>query len=70
MTYTVTKITATTVYADFKGRSSDLKTLKYNGKVEIDIATGNVEKLTAKSTVQTYEGGKITGKSTITSKKI
>jgi hypothetical protein len=70
ITYMVTEITSTTVFADFKGASSDLKTMTLQGKVQVDIATGHVQKLTAKNTIQSYEGGKITGKTTITSKKV
>lgn len=70
ITYTVTEITSTTVFADFKGVSSDLQTMTMSGKVQVDIATGNVQKVTLKSTINTEIGGKVTGRTTITSTKI
>ena len=70
ITYTVTEITSSTVFADLKGASSDSKTMTMQGKVQIDIATGNVQKVSARSTVQTSQAGTVKGKTTITSTKI
>lgn len=68
LTYLVTKMTDATVFIDFKGNSKDKKTLKSEGTIAVDIASGAVEKVVLKTEINSY-GGLVKGKTTITSKK-
>ena len=69
LTYTVSKITKTIVHATIKGRSSNLKTMKLSGEIDIDIATGNPLRIESKTSLKTSQG-KVTGKSKMTLIKI
>ncbi len=69
MGYKVTKITGKTLYADITGSASALPGSKITGTLEVDIATGNPNKVDVLIATE-VQGSKITIKTTVTSTKI
>ena len=68
LSYKVTKITDTTVYIEFTGVSVGSNAMRLEGNMEVDIATGNQNKVVSRSSMETLQGN-VKGKTTITSTK-
>lgn len=68
MNYKVTKITGTTLFADITGSASALPGSKISGTLEVDLASGNPNKVDVLIATE-VQGSKITIKTTVTSTK-